>query len=261
MTPKKIIIVDDKISYRNSLRNILTTIGNVEVIGEASNGADFLELLKKMKPDITFMDIEMPIMDGIEATRRAMAIYKDLIIIGISIYANDTYVTNLIEAGARGYLLKMGDNLDLLKNIIEHPKAEIFFSDTLKEKMYQKSKQKTILVVDDFDTNTIVIGSALTQAGYRVLTANSGEAGLKIALNQKETIELIVVDYNMPGMNGAEMTAQIKKIPKYRNTPAIILSSDESPEKRKLAKEAGAAGWMKKPFVLEKFLRIVAGVF
>jgi CheY-like chemotaxis protein len=261
MAGKKIIIVEDKLSYRTSLRKILDVIGNCEVVGEAVNGAEYLELIRSVKPDITFMDIEMPIMDGIEATRRALQIQKDLVIIGLSLYPNDQYINNLLDAGAKGYMLKMDDNLDLIKTIIANPHAEIFFSNQVKEKIQKRENQKTIMIVDDFETNLIVIESALVNAGYKVLKAKSGEDALKQAMNTKDSIDLIVADYNMPVMNGAELVSRIKKLPKYTKTPVIMLSSDESTEKRALAKEAGAVGWMKKPFVIDKFLKIVGSLF
>ena len=68
-------------------------------------------------PDIVFMDIEMPHMDGIRATKKAIQKYPDLVIIGLSLYENKAYIDSLINAGARGYLLKLFDNFELLEEI------------------------------------------------------------------------------------------------------------------------------------------------
>lgn len=131
---KKIILVDDKVVFRKSLIETLKTAGDVEIIGEASNGEEFLELLKIKQPEIVFMDIEMPVMNGIEATKKALEKYPDLVIIGLSMYDNESYIEKLIEVGARGYLLKESDNHDLFKLIIEHHEAEFFFSENLSYK-------------------------------------------------------------------------------------------------------------------------------
>jgi len=261
MENKTVVIVDDKASYRRTLKNILTMIGGVEIIGEATNGEDYLELIRKITPDITFMDIEMPIMDGIEATKRALAIKKDLVIIGISIFSNDAYIDKMMEAGARGYLLKLSNNFSLFKNIINHPTTDIFFSEQVenREKVNRGEDKsiKTILIVDDFATNTIVIESALVGAGFAVLKALNADDALKYIYNDEYRIDLLVSDYNMPNKNGAELIMEFKKVSKYKNTPAIILSSDENEEKRKLAKTAGATGWMKKPFILSTFIKVI----
>ena len=263
MATKKIILVDDKASYRKTLKNILKMIGDVEIIGEAENGEEYLELLDKMTPDVTFMDIEMPVMDGIEATKRAILKNKDLVIIGVSLYSNDKYVEHLIKAGARGYLLKLSNNFTLFKNIIKHPNAEIFFSEQIETKIKSgsKTKKRTIMIFDDFETNTMVIESTLVTAGYKVLKALNAEEALKHAYNDSNNIDLVIADFNMPGKNGAELIDEFKKISKYRSTPAIILSSDDSPEKKQLAKKAGATGWMKKPFILKQLLKVVESDF
>lgn len=255
---KKIIIVDDKIVFRDSLKEALKTAGDVEIIAEAKNGGEFLHLLIKHKPDIVFMDIEMPLMDGIEATERATKLYPNLVIIGLSLYNNKSYIKRLMEVGARGYLLKESDNHEIFKQIIKYPEAEIFYSAELSYKPnIKKNKIKNLLIVDDFETNLFVMRSALKMAGFNPDTTQSPFEAIKMANNFETKYDLFIIDYKMPGMNGAELTAKIKQIIKYKKTPVIILSSEAGRDKKILAKKAGATGWLRKPLQIDTFLKII----
>ena len=120
------MIVDNEATFRKGLKAILQNIGDVEVVAEAANGAEFLELLKTTSPDIVFMDIKMPVMDGIEATRKATQLFPTMVIIGFSSCEHHDYVKNMMDAGAKGYLSKSGDNYELLTQIMNNPKAGIF---------------------------------------------------------------------------------------------------------------------------------------
>lgn len=259
MAKKKIILVDDQPMFIRSLKATLNIAGDIEIIGEAANGIEFLELLKTKQPDIVFMDIEMPEMDGIQATKEALAKYPNLTIIGLSLYDNESYVEELVSAGARGYLLKTSDNHSLFKSIISYPEAEVFFSEDLsyKPKVSSSSGIKTILLVDDFETNIIVMESSLKMAGFDVIKTNNPFIALKVLEEPRNNIDLIVTDYTMPAMNGAELVANIRKMPKYKKTPALMLSGETDKEKKMEAKKAGATGWIKKPFQLDKFIRII----
>ena len=125
---RKIVLVDDKSSYRSTTKLLLRKIGGCRVTAEFSSGIEFLENIDTIDADIVFMDIEMPGINGIEATRRALKVCPDLTIIGLSLYDEPAYIEKLIDAGARGYLLKLGDNLSLIETIIKFPNAEIFYS-------------------------------------------------------------------------------------------------------------------------------------
>jgi len=105
----KIMIVDDHSLFRNGLKLLLANAGNFTVIAEASNGKEFLEFLNRTNPDIILMDIDMPEMDGIEATTQALAINPNLKIIGLSMYGEEEYYYKMIEAGVCGFLLKNSD--------------------------------------------------------------------------------------------------------------------------------------------------------
>ena len=254
---KKIILVEDKVVFRKSLIETLKTAGDVEIIGEASNGEEFLGLLTSKQPDIVFMDIEMPIMDGIEATKKALAKYPGLVIIGLSMYDNKSYVEKLMEVGARGYLLKTSDNHEMLKTIIKYPQADIFFSVDLSYKPDKKNKMKNLLIVDDFETNVIVMKSSLTAAGFKVHASSNPQEAYEIAAASGSDFDLIIVDFRMPVMNGAELVTKIRRLPKYRKIPILMLSSETDKEKKLEAKKAGATGWIKKPFQLDRFKKIV----
>lgn len=255
---KKIILVDDQKVFRQSLTATLQMAGEIEIIGEASNGDEFLNQLKIKEPDVIFMDIEMPIMNGIEATKEALKKFPNLVIIGLSMYENESYIEELIKAGARGYLLKTSDNHELFKSIIKYPEAEIFFSEDLSYKPdVNKNSIKNILLVDDFETNVIVMKSSLQMSGFNVKTSNNPFVALKMLNDTGYKADLVVVDYRMPGMNGAELVAEIRKLSTYNKIPILMLSSETDQQKKLEAKSAGATGWIKKPFQLDKFLRIV----
>jgi len=255
---RKVIIVDDKEVFRKSLIESLKSIGDVEIIAEASDGEEFLELLKTKQPDIVFMDIEMPVMNGIDATEKALEKYPALLIIGLSMYDNESYVEKLIKVGARGYLLKESDNHNLFKTILEFPQAEIFFSEDLSYKPnIKKNKIKNLLLVDDFETNVIVMKSSLLMAGFNVTSATNPQKALEIVNKPESNFDLFLIDYRMPVMNGAELVAKIRADAKYKKTPVLMLSSETDRNKKMEAKKAGATGWIKKPFQLEKFLRII----
>lgn len=106
MNKYKIALVDDHKLFREGLKLLLSNLDYVENVFEASNGKEFLELMEKNPCDIVLMDIEMPVMNGIEATERAVEIYPDLKIIALSMYGEEVYYYKMVEAGAKGFLLK-----------------------------------------------------------------------------------------------------------------------------------------------------------
>ena len=106
---RKVIIVDDHTLFRNGLRILLNNIENYHVIAEAANGKQFLELLDRLEPDIVLMDINMPVMDGIEASTIAHEKYPNLKIITLSMYGEEDYYYKMVNAGVKGFVLKNSD--------------------------------------------------------------------------------------------------------------------------------------------------------
>lgn len=122
----RVMIVDNEATFRKGLKAILLNIGDVDIVGEASNGEEFLDLMKTKAADIVFMDIKMPVMDGMEATRKAKQLYPETTIIAFSSHEHPDYVNSMMRAGANGYLSKSGDNYDVLTYILNNPKAGVF---------------------------------------------------------------------------------------------------------------------------------------
>jgi len=102
----KVIVVDDHELFRQGVIMVLKKMEGVEVIGEAANGKDFLSLLNSKKPNIVFIDIKMPLMNGIDATREALKRFPEINIIALSMFGEEDYLHKMINAGAKGFLLK-----------------------------------------------------------------------------------------------------------------------------------------------------------
>lgn len=114
----KILLVDDHTLFRNGLKMLLDTLPGYEVTGEASNGREFLDLVVKYEYDIIFLDIEMPEINGIEAAKLAIEQKPDLKIITLSMYGDEEYYDQMVDAGAKGFLLK-NTNLSEVKTAID----------------------------------------------------------------------------------------------------------------------------------------------
>ncbi len=102
----KIILVDDHEIFRKGLKVVLNKLKYAKVIAEAANGEDFLKLLKDNSPDIILMDIQMPKMNGIDATTAALKINPDLNIIALTMFNENDYIQSMIDAGVKGFLMK-----------------------------------------------------------------------------------------------------------------------------------------------------------
>jgi two-component system, NarL family, response regulator LiaR len=113
----KIIIVDDHEIFRNGLKMVLGKLDYTDVVGEAANGQDFLDLIRKVSCDIVLMDIEMPIMSGIDASKIALKEFPELKIISLTMFTDDNYVQSMIDAGVKGFLVK-NINKDTLNKAI-----------------------------------------------------------------------------------------------------------------------------------------------
>jgi DNA-binding NarL/FixJ family response regulator len=144
--------VDDHVIFRKGLHTILNEIDHVKVVGEASNGNELLDLLKKQETDIIFMDIKMPVMDGIEATRKVLSKYPEVKIIALTMFEEISYFNEMIEAGASGFLLKKTTSEELAKAISMVLLDESYFSEefmsTVNLHIKPRQKDPSIVLTD-----------------------------------------------------------------------------------------------------------------
>ncbi len=109
-----------------------------------------------------------------------------------------------------------------------------------------------ILVLDDSSSMRQMISFTLKSAGYEVEEANDGRKGLEVAKNVK--FDLIFTDVNMPVMDGLAFTKEVRKLPNYKFTPILVLTTEAGTDKKMEGKAAGATGWLVKPFNPEQLL-------
>ena len=114
-----VLLVDDHALVRRGFRRMLDDDDVLEVIGEASSGAEAVRLAEKLKPNVIVMDCQLPEMNGLEATRRILGAQPHTAILMLSMHSEDTLVRQALEAGARGYVLKNAMDLDLARAIKE----------------------------------------------------------------------------------------------------------------------------------------------
>lgn len=102
----KILIIDDHQLFREGVKRILNMENNFDVVAEGDDGSVALDLVEKHQPDVILMDINMPKVNGVEATRQLVQTYPDVKVLILSIHDDETYVTHVLKTGAAGYLLK-----------------------------------------------------------------------------------------------------------------------------------------------------------
>jgi len=129
----RILLADDHVMVRQGFRMILAAQPDMEIVGEAGNGREALELAEKLQPDVVVMDVAMPELNGIEATRRLAASSPRTRVLALSMYKDSVYVREILRAGARGYLLKDAIDRDLLAAVRAVAGGEGYLSPAVSE--------------------------------------------------------------------------------------------------------------------------------
>lgn len=125
--PIHILIADDHTLFRDGLRALFASLGDTAVVGEAASGAEAAALAEKLQPDIVLMDIQMPGLNGIEATRRIVGTSPHIGVIVVTMFEDDDSVFAAMRAGARGYVLKGADQEEMLRTIHAVARGEALF--------------------------------------------------------------------------------------------------------------------------------------
>ncbi|HBX50994.1 MAG: DNA-binding response regulator [Bacteroidetes bacterium RIFOXYA12_FULL_35_11] len=204
MTKKKIIIVDDHEIFRKGLRLIISKFDHSVIVAEATNGQDFLDLLPSTECDLVLMDIQMPEMNGIDATKKALEIKPNLNIVALSMYGEEKYLESMLEAGAKGFLLKNIDKDKLYKAIDVTSSGNNYFSDELltffTKKYLSKPKNSELepkLTERELEVLTLIAKGKTDKEIADALfiserTVNGHRANLISKTGSKNTVNLLV---------------------------------------------------------------------
>jgi DNA-binding NarL/FixJ family response regulator len=185
-----VLLVDDHAVVRQGLRALLEAEGDIVVAGEAKNGREAVVLTKKTLPDIVLMDLAMPGLNGLEATRQIVRNLPSARVLVLTSYGDDDYVTQLLEAGATGYLVKQTAAADLLKAIREVHVGNTFFSPTIAKRLRQQ------------DREAFAVGQPCVKAG-------------KLTSREAEVLQLVAEGFANKQI-AAELAISIKTVEKHR---------------------------------------------
>ncbi|MBK7289931.1 MAG: response regulator transcription factor [Chitinophagaceae bacterium] len=138
MSTIKIAIADDYKIYRDGLKVALSTDENLKVIFEADNGEELMKGLETISPNVIIMDLKMPIMDGMEATKEVRKKYPSIKVLVVTMYDDDKFIIHLMENGANGYLLKNTEPDEIRKSIYSVHENGYYFNDIVNKALLKK---------------------------------------------------------------------------------------------------------------------------
>lgn len=143
----RVVLVDDHILFLNGLKLLLDTYDSIDIVGEAHNGKEYLTLAETVPHDIVLMDINMPVMHGVDATKKITDSNKGIKVIALSMFGEEEYYYKMIDAGVSGFLLKNSDITELIEAIETVNDGSKYFSQELLYNVVKNIK-KTEQIVD-----------------------------------------------------------------------------------------------------------------
>jgi DNA-binding NarL/FixJ family response regulator len=162
VNPYRIVLADDHVMFRRGIKKIIEAMADVEVVGEAGDGLELLDLLKKTTPQLVILDISMPNLRGLEATREIKIINPGIKVLLLTMHKDKEYLYHAFSAGAEGYLLKEDADTELFNAIETIKKGGTYVSPLL-------SPQLTGLFVEKYSGNSPASGDILTTREREVI--------------------------------------------------------------------------------------------
>ena len=210
-----VLLVDDHTVVRQGLRALLESESDLKVVGEAHNGRQAVRLAKKTLPDVVVMDVAMPVLNGIEATRQISKLLPSARVLGLTSYGDDEYVTQLMQAGASGFLIKQTAADDLLKAIRQVKQGKTYFSAAVAKRLRE---HKSVLLTDGPHA------------------AKSGE----LTSRESEVLQLIAEGFANKQV-AAELSISIKTVEKHRQQ---VMNKLDIHDVAGLTRYAISRGWV-----------------
>ncbi|MGH7990745.1 MAG: response regulator [Limisphaerales bacterium] len=136
-----VLLAEDHMIVREGFRKMLELDADLEVIGEAQNGREAVALVKKLRPDVVLMDIAMPLLNGLEATRQILKIFPAAKVLILSAHSDDAYINDATKAGAVGFLLKQTSSHEVCRAIREVQKGKTFFAPAIAKRLNRLNPQ------------------------------------------------------------------------------------------------------------------------
>src|SRR5580765_2086601 len=192
-----VLLVDDHALVRRGFRRMLDDDQTLEVVGEASNGAEAVRLAAKLNPQVIVMDCQMPELNGLEATRKILQSRPDTAILMLSMHSEETLVRQALEAGARGYVLKNANDLDLARAIKGVAAGKSVLDPQVQRGETLKGERESALTTRELEVlQHIVAGKSNKEIASELnLSANTvavHRANIMDALGIHKTAELVV---------------------------------------------------------------------
>ena len=156
MSKTKVLLVDDHTIVRQGLKALLDFQDGIEVVGEAEDGRQAIEKAKELVPDIIVIDITMPNLNGIEATRQLKKVNSEMKVLVLTVHDNEEYVHQILQAGASGYLLKESAVSDLVSAINAVKKGDIFLSPSISKVVVKDYIRHAAGESGDFDSLNVL---------------------------------------------------------------------------------------------------------
>jgi DNA-binding NarL/FixJ family response regulator len=139
-----VLLAEDHVVVRQGLRSLLTAEPDIDVVGEAGNGRQAVQMAHQLRPDVIVMDISMPILNGLEATSQIVGDGLPSKVLILSSHADDEYVQKLTEAGASGYLVKYSAAGDMIKAVREISKGNAYFSPSILKRLIELYRESNV---------------------------------------------------------------------------------------------------------------------
>jgi len=134
----RVVLADDHVVVRRGLAVLLGTLPGIQVVGEADNGRQAIDEVARHRPDIVVMDLRMPDMDGVEATREIVRCFPSVKVLVLTMFSEDTLVTEAMRAGARGYLLKTADQFEIERALHAVATGQAIFSSAVAHEVLRR---------------------------------------------------------------------------------------------------------------------------
>jgi DNA-binding NarL/FixJ family response regulator len=135
----RVLLVDDHTMMRDGLRALLGTASDIEVVGEACEGRKALDLVRTLAPDVVVMDVGMPELNGVEATRRIRAEHERVHVVALSTHTDGRFVNQMLDAGASGYVVKVAAHDELLRAVRAASQGRIYLSPEIAGAVVERS--------------------------------------------------------------------------------------------------------------------------